>query len=109
MPPSTQCFETFDDTGGKANDWLILEEELIVLDGKPNVTFQRQTRGCDGLHLGVKDSEAASSARLRVVHCCVGLTNSVGRRFVFGFTKGDSDTGSDRDFMSAYRKRFGKR
>ena len=75
--PANQRFESYDPMIAEGHDWLVLQPELVPLDGAAQVGFELQALYCALVHRGVKDRALVAAGRLRTIHGDVGVPHQI--------------------------------
>ena len=89
-----------DDLGGiEFHDRLVLEDELVPLDGPAEFGLHGQSSHDRVVHLGLEDLETGLALGLRGVHRNVGVTQQFGSR-VARLAACDADAGADVDLLA---------
>ena len=101
MLPPNERLESYHPVIAEGHDWLVLQPELLPLDGAAQVRFELQTLDCALVHRGVENRALVAAGRLRTIHGDVGVSHQI---FVGGVDRGadrDADARSGEDFLPA--------
>ena len=75
--PATERFESYYLAVAQGHDGLVVNSELIQLEGLAQVGFELQTFDCAGMHRMVEHFTAALACALRTIHGDFGIAENV--------------------------------
>src|SRR5882762_1055966 len=100
MLPSQKSLCTGDPAGLERNNGLIVNGQLVVVDGPSEVRLQLQERHRADMHVAVKYLITCLPLRLGAIHRCVGIAQKVLRPCMVCPTHGETDARGGKNLMS---------
>ncbi len=111
MAPTDQRLEAGDLAGAEVDDGLVVERQLVAVEGVAQLPFHLQPLHRPRSHLGVEEDAAGAAALLGPVHRRVGVADQQLGVDVPIFSRagdGDADAGADEVVDAVDRERLGE-
>ena len=77
MFPPDECLDRDEAARVQGDHGLVVEDELIALEGSAQIHLEAETFHRRGVHRGVEDLEARAAVLLRAIHGEVGASQQV--------------------------------
>ena len=104
MLPANEGFRTDDLARLELDDRLVVDDELLPLDGPPQLRLHPQARHNSVVHGRLEDLETGLALGLGGVHRDVGVAQQFARSIAVP-ANGDADAGADIDLLAEHPKR----
>ena len=73
MQPPQQGFDTDDAPGGQLDLGLVVEQELVAIDGEAQIVLEVHPRPYSGVEIGTEEAKGVTSLLLREVERRIGV------------------------------------
>src|SRR4051794_17352865 len=91
--PAHQRLESQDMLRAQLHNGLVVDCQLLPLNGLTQLSFELQSCKSTGTHLGIIDFIASFAPLLRAVHCDIGIPQEILWPLSSGSTERDADAG----------------
>lgn len=109
MAPAHQRLETREVHVGKAGDGLVMDFDLVALDGAAQFALEHHQFGALVLHGGIEQLDGFRTAPLRLVKCYGRFLHHLPGRCGVGPAAGNAHAGGQEEFLAIERHRAGHR
>src|SRR6202171_4171067 len=97
MAPTHERLHFLDVSARQVDDRLIVDLQLTLVQGAPQLGFELQTSDCNRIEAWVEDDRLRATTRLGAVQSDIRVTHQVARRVPSGRTDGDAHAGRCKD------------
>ena len=109
VTPPQQCLGANDLACAAGHDRLILQAQLVALDGRAQIDFDRAAGFHVSRHVGGEEDGPIPPLTLRIIERNVGVAHQLVRRRAMIGRHGDTDRGFDAHGLAVDRERLGER